>query len=131
MRQVRGASLAGWLCLAAWAGACAGAAASPMAVVTGAGTPDADAVARGMSLFTRRFADWSCATCHTDDPRRDGRHVVTRKTIAPLAPVANPARLRDPARVEKWLRRNCRDVLSRECTAQEKADVLAWLRSLR
>jgi hypothetical protein len=107
--------------------------AAPIAERAGGAAPGAgaDAVARGMGLFTKRFAEWSCTTCHTADPRREGRHAVTGKTIAPLAPVANPARLRDPARVEKWLRRNCRDVLSRECTAQEKSDVLAWLRSLR
>ena len=29
--------------------------------------------------------------------------------------------------MDKWFRRNCNDVLSRECTAVEKADVLAWL----
>ena len=37
----------------------------------------------------------------------------------------------DSAKVEKWFRRNCKDVLARECTAAEKADVLAWLMTLR
>ena len=37
----------------------------------------------------------------------------------------------DPAKVEKWFRRNCNDVAGRECTAGEKADVLAWLISLK
>jgi cytochrome c peroxidase len=108
-------------------------AAAPTAGPADGGVPGAGAgdVARGMALFKERFADWSCTTCHTADPRHEGRHAVTGRTIAPLAPVANPARLADPVRVEKWLRRNCRDVLSRECTAQEKSDVLAWLRSLR
>ena len=33
----------------------------------------------------------------------------------------------DSARVDKWFRRNCKDVLARECSAAEKADVLAYL----
>jgi hypothetical protein len=31
------------------------------------------------------------------------------------------------AKVEKWFKRNCNDVLGRECDVQEKADVLSWL----
>jgi len=38
---------------------------------------------------------------------------------------------KDPAKVEKWFRRNCNDVMGRECTAGEKADVLAWLLTLK
>ena len=37
----------------------------------------------------------------------------------------------DEAKVDKWFRRNCNDVLSRECTAVEKADVLAYLNALK
>lgn len=69
----------------------------------------------------------SCVTCHTADPRSAGRHVKTHKEIEPLAPVANKARFTDPAKVEKWFRRNCREVLARECTAQEKADFTAYV----
>lgn len=64
-------------------------------------------------------------------PTTPGRHASTGKTIAPLAPAANPERFTDTAKVEKWFRRNCKDVLSRECTATEKADVLAYLTSLK
>ena len=39
--------------------------------------------------------------------------------------------LTDVARVDKWFRRNCNDVLSRECSAAEKADVLAYLNGLK
>ena len=39
----------------------------------------------------------------------------------------NPARFSDAAKVDKWFRRNCNDVLQRECSASEKADVLAYL----
>ncbi|HEX7384701.1 MAG TPA: DUF1924 domain-containing protein, partial [Burkholderiaceae bacterium] len=31
----------------------------------------------------------------------------------------------------KWFRRNCGDVLGRECTADEKADIVAWLATLK
>ena len=86
--------------------------------------------ARGRALFEHRGKDWSCSSCHTDDPRRSGQHAVTGKAIRPLAPVANPDRFTDAAKVEKWFRRNCRDVLGRECTAAEKGDFITWLTSL-
>ncbi|MDZ4130649.1 MAG: DUF1924 domain-containing protein [Hydrogenophaga sp.] len=35
------------------------------------------------------------------------------------------------AKLDKWFRRNCKDVLSRECTAAEKADVMAYLTQLK
>ncbi len=73
----------------------------------------------------------SCATCHTADARQAGSHFRTRKRIEPLAPVANRERFTDPAKVEKWFARNCKDVLGRACTAQEKADFAAYVISLR
>lgn len=87
---------------------------------------------RGRQFFASRHgAEWSCSSCHTADPRTSGRHAVTGKTLKPLAPSANPDRFTDVAKVEKWFRRNCKDVLSRECTAREKGEVLAYLQSLR
>jgi hypothetical protein len=86
---------------------------------------------RGEQFFNARHGgDWSCATCHTADPRQPGRHATTGKVIAPLAPSANAERFTSPARVEKWFGRNCNDVLHRACTPLEKGDVLAWLLSL-
>ena len=83
---------------------------------------------RGARLFTtRQGGEWSCATCHTDRPTQAGRHAKTDKPIQPLAPAANRERLTDAGKVEKWFRRNCNDTLGRACTAQEKADVVAWL----
>ena len=52
---------------------------------------------------------------------------ITGKTIAPMAVSANPERFTDEAKIEKWFRRNCKEVVGRECTAAEKADFLAWL----
>ena len=87
---------------------------------------------RGERFFNARHGgDWSCATCHTSDARRPGRHAATGKDIAPLAPAANPERFTTASTVEKWFRRNCNDVLGRECTPGEKADVLAWLMTLK
>ena len=85
---------------------------------------------RGAALWGRKGKDWSCSTCHTADPRKPGRHTVTSKTIQPMAPVSNPKRFTDAAKVDKWFKRNCRDVFNRECTAQEKGDVITWLRSV-
>jgi hypothetical protein len=86
---------------------------------------------RGQAFFTTRHGgQWSCASCHTSDPRQPGRHAATGKTIAPLAPSANAERFSTPAKAEKWFRRNCNDVLDRACTPIEKGDVLAWLLSL-
>lgn len=86
---------------------------------------------RGRQLFERTGRDWSCATCHTGDPRAPGRHKVTGKALLPLAPNINPQRFSDAAKVEKWFRRNCRDVLERECTATEKGDLLTWFLTLK
>ena len=86
---------------------------------------------RGKAFFqSTHGGDWSCSSCHTANPLAPGRHAKTGKTIAPLAPAANPERFTDPASVDKWFKRNCNDVLGRSCTALEKGDVLAWLLSL-
>jgi hypothetical protein len=89
-------------------------------------------VERGQAFFTRSHGgEWSCASCHGERPTGTGRHAVTGKTLDPLAPAFNPRAFTDERRVEKWFRRNCQDVARRECTPTEKADVLAWLRTLR
>lgn len=92
-------------------------------------TPSAQ---RGQAFFTSRHGgDWSCASCHGAVPTGGGKHASTGKPIDPLAPAFDAQRFTDPAKVEKWFRRNCKDVASRECSAAEKADVLAWLISLK
>ena len=70
----------------------------------------------------------SCITCHTKNLKARGQ-TRAGKVIEPMALSVNPARLTDSAKVAKWLRRNCRTVLGRECTAAEKADVVAFLMS--
>jgi hypothetical protein len=68
----------------------------------------------------------SCATCHTPDPRRQGLTPIG-KIVEPLAPAANPDRLSDRRDVEKWFKRNCTQVLGRECTPEEKGHFLTFL----
>jgi hypothetical protein len=76
------------------------------------------------------YAQRSCSTCHGKDLNRSGQHVRTKKTIDAMAPSVNSERLTDIKKVRKWLKRNCKWTVGRECTAQEKADVLAYLSSL-
>jgi len=88
--------------------------------------------AKGEAFFKASHGqEWQCTSCHGKSPMMGGRHASTDKAIEPLAPAANAKRFTDSAKVEKWFRRNCKDVLARECSAVEKADVLAWLISLR
>ncbi len=52
------------------------------------------------------------------------------KDIEPMAASVNPKRYADRAEVEKWFKRNCNDVVGRECTLAEKGDVLTYLLGL-
>ena len=89
-------------------------------------------ITRGEQFFnTKHGKEWSCASCHENPPNHDTKHIVTGKVIKPLSPNANPERFTDQAKAEKWFKRNCNDVLGRECTAQEKADVLSWLMTVK
>jgi cytochrome c peroxidase len=89
----------------------------------------------GEHLYNRRFSVSdkmpACNSCHTSDPTRVGRHVVTDKVIRPLSPSANAGRFTDPGKVEKWFRRNCTEVVGRECSAAEKADFIAFVMGVR
>ena len=86
--------------------------------------------ARGEQLWKQKHGDRSCTTCHGMDLTKPGKHQRTGKAIRPMAPSANPERLTKLRKVEKWFLRNCKWTLGRECSAQEKADILAWLRTL-
>ncbi|MBI5268879.1 MAG: DUF1924 domain-containing protein [Burkholderiales bacterium] len=86
---------------------------------------------QGRLFFTSTHGGkWSCASCHREVPTVAGQHAGSGKTLEPLAPAANARAFTEQARVDKWFRRNCKDVAGRECTAGEKADVLAYLVSL-
>jgi hypothetical protein len=91
----------------------------------------------------------SCASCHRKNPREQIKahrvdilcracHVINDQEhpepkeakvryIEPFAPHANPQRFTDYTHVEKFFKRNCTMVLKRECTAQEKGDLITWL----
>ena len=88
---------------------------------------------RGQQFFLRKFGrDFeNCAECHGAVPTGPGKDLVSNKTIGPLAPAANAKRFTDRTRVEYMFKVNCKDVVGRECSVQEKADLLAWLMSLK
>jgi mono/diheme cytochrome c family protein len=89
-------------------------------------------VQRGEQLFNKTHGgEWSCASCHTQNPAATGKHAKTGKEVKPLAPAANAERFASAEKVEKWFKRNCNDVLSRACSAQEKGDVLAYLMTVK
>jgi len=99
-----------------------------------AGTPGFQGFSaeRGEKFFkTKHNHDLSCSSCHTDNPAAQGKHAETDKLIKPLAPAANEERFTDMKKVAKWFKRNCNDVLDRECTAQEKGDVLTYLLTVK
>jgi hypothetical protein len=88
--------------------------------------------ARGEQFFHRAGTkDWRCATCHTDQPTAIGKHATTGKPIDALSPVANAERFVRPDKVDKWFKRNCNDVLERPCSSSEKADLLAYLMTVK
>ncbi len=69
----------------------------------------------------------SCSTCHTTNLAQEGKHHTTGKTIGPMSMRTNPERYTSVKKMEKWFKRNCLDVLGRECSAQEKTDFLTFL----
>ncbi len=91
---------------------------------------------RGEAMWLKDFPDpkkpgkvRNCSTCHGKDLSASGKHAKTGKVIDPIAPSANKERLTDPKHIEKWFKRNCKWVLERECSAQEKGDFLTYLRN--
>ena len=89
--------------------------------------------ARGQTLHQQKFSGGkadspSCTSCHSSDPRAAGRSPAG-KAIDPVAASVSPARYTDPAKVEKWFKRNCNEVLGRECSANEKGDWLSYMLS--
>jgi len=103
-----------------------------LAGYTAAAGGAAPSATRGQQFFTSTHGrEWSCSSCHGALPTGTGKHASTGKPITPLAPAFNAQRFADEAKTEKWFRRNCNDVAGRECTAAEKADLLAWLMTLK
>ena len=89
---------------------------------------------RGQKLFTTNFGTqmgMSCSSCHGAEPIKQGKDQITEKSIPPLAPAYNPSRFTDRSKVDHWFRLNCKDIVGRDCTAGEKADVMSWLLTLK
>ena len=70
-----------------------------------------------------------CSACHTDNLRNGGKHVRTGKSLKPLAPSVNPKSLTNMKKIRKWLKRNCKWTIGRECSGQEKGDILTFIQS--
>ena len=96
----------------------------------GAVTADAE---QGKQLWQKtfnrngEFSERSCASCHTKDLSKTGKHIKTNKEIKPMAPSVNPQRLTNNKKIRKWFKRNCKWTMGRECTAQEKSNLLAYI----
>lgn len=68
----------------------------------------------------------SCTTCHTQSPLQSGK-TRANKVIDPLSPNVNNKRFTDLKKTEKWFRRNCQDILGRDCTAEEKINFITYV----
>ncbi len=77
--------------------------------------------------YDGEFSTRSCTSCHTKDLTAVGKHVKTGKQIKPMSPSSNAQRFTDSKKVEKWFKRNCLWTMNRECSAQEKANLLVYL----
>ena len=87
---------------------------------------------RGKAFWTKKFPakdgkDRQCATCHGEDLTKTGKHAKSGKLIEPMAPSVNPQRYTEMKKINKWLKRNCKWTVGRECTNQEKGDLLKYL----
>jgi len=80
-------------------------------------------------MHSKEKEERSCTTCHTADPKNQGKTAVG-KVIEPMAHSVNPKRFTDPKKIEKWFKRNCKWVLERECTPKEKGDYISYMMSL-
>ncbi len=84
-------------------------------------------VEAGVATWIQDNEGRSCTSCHTDSVFVNGRHERTGKIIEPMAPSVNPDRLTDRKKINKWFLRNCKWTFGRECTVQERGDILLWL----
>lgn len=87
---------------------------------------------RGQTLWIKKFPgkdgkERQCSTCHNDDLKQNGKHVKSGKIIKPMAALANSERYTKIKKIKKWFKRNCKWTLGRECTNQEKGDILKYL----
>ena len=81
----------------------------------------------GRRLWYATEGERSCTSCHGETPADTGKHIKTGKAIEPMASSVSPGRYRSAKKIEKWFLRNCKWTFGRECSTQEKADILTWL----
>lgn len=94
----------------------------------GAGPADP---AKGKAMYNANYGTGKvetpkCQSCHGATPQAGGE-TRTAKPIDPMAVSKAPDRFTDKRKVDKWFLRNCRGVIGRECTAQEKVDFIAFM----
>jgi len=87
---------------------------------------------RGKTLWNNTRVDEdgkerTCHTCHTKDLTQIGKHIKTEKEIDPMALSVNKKRFSKLKKIKKWFKRNCKWTFGRECTSQEKGDILTFL----
>ncbi len=80
---------------------------------------------------TWQSSDFTCSGCHTEDPRKEGKHIQTKVPIKPLAPAVNSARFVDIQKVEANFTAHCMDLHERDCSAYEKGNLIAYLMSVK
>jgi hypothetical protein len=87
--------------------------------------------ARGAAMYSKNYASGKpetpkCTSCHGATPQQGGQ-TRAGKPIEAMAVSETPDRFTDPKKVAKWFRRNCKSVIGRECTAQEKGDFITYM----
>ncbi|MEZ5511827.1 MAG: DUF1924 domain-containing protein [Gammaproteobacteria bacterium] len=90
---------------------------------------------RGKQLWEQQITNKqgeqrACTSCHGIDPRQSGQHATTKKPIKPMAMSVNSARFSDEKKINKWFTRNCKWTWGRECSPQEKGDILQYMLTL-
>ena len=93
----------------------------------GAGSAAPFSVEAGAAFWIEDRGGRACTSCHGESLLVRGTHQKTGKVIEPMAPSVNPDRLTEVRKIRKWFLRNCKWTLARECTAQEKGNILVWL----
>ncbi len=80
-------------------------------------------------MWTQEFiVDRSCASCHSNNLKKYGAHIKTKKRIKPLSTKVNPKRLTSIRKINKWLKRNCKFTYKRECSPQEKMNFIEFIK---
>ena len=84
---------------------------------------------RSKRMHSKKGEERACTTCHTKDPSAEGKTPVG-KVIDPISPAVNSERFTEAKHVKKWFKRNCKWVLERECTPEEKGNYITFMLSL-